>query len=46
MTQRRPNQALHSDRGRILFSRDTTPLQRPRRVNAVVRRGNVRFRRE
>jgi hypothetical protein len=28
-----PNQALHTDRGRILISRDTTPLQRPRRVN-------------
>jgi hypothetical protein len=24
-----PNQALHHDRGRILVSRDTTPLQRP-----------------
>jgi hypothetical protein len=32
-----PNQALHHDRGRILFSRDTTPLQRPRRVNWCVR---------
>src|SRR5262245_40240439 len=32
-----PNQTLHSDRGRILVSRDTTPLQRPRRVNTVVR---------
>jgi len=30
-------QALHADRGRILVLRDTTPLQRPRRVNAVVR---------
>jgi len=28
---------LHHDRGRILVSRDTAPLQRPRRVNAVVR---------
>jgi len=27
---------LHSDRGRILVSRDTTPLQRPRRVNWCV----------
>src|SRR4051794_31285907 len=33
---REPNQALHSDRGRILVSRDTTALQRPRRVNCVV----------
>jgi hypothetical protein len=33
-------QLLHSDRGRILFSRDTTPLQRPRRVNWVVRPRN------
>src|SRR5947209_7734262 len=32
-----PNQTLHSDRGRILVSRDTTPLQRPRRVNYCVR---------
>jgi hypothetical protein len=32
-----PNQALHTDRGRILVSRDTTPLQRPRRVNCCVR---------
>ncbi len=32
-----PNQALHSDRGRIRFSRDTTPLWRPRRVNCCVR---------
>jgi len=31
-----PNQALHHDRGRILVSRDTTPLQRPRRVNWYV----------
>ena len=30
-----PNQALHADRGRILFSRDTTSFQRPRRVNWV-----------
>src|ERR1700731_7622 len=30
-----PNQAL--DRGRILFSRDTSRLQRPRRVNWCVR---------
>jgi len=29
----RPNQALHRDRGRIFVPRDTTPLQRPRRVN-------------
>jgi hypothetical protein len=28
-----PNQLLHTDRGRILVSRDTTPLERPRRVN-------------
>jgi hypothetical protein len=28
-----PNQALHLDRGRILVLGDTTPLQRPRRVN-------------
>src|SRR4029077_4169272 len=33
-----PNQTLHRDRGRILVSRDTTPLQRPRRVNFCVRR--------
>ena len=33
-----PNQALHHDRGRILVSRDTTPLQRPRRVNFFVER--------
>ena len=33
-----PNQALHHDPDRILFSRDTTPLQRPRRVNCYVRR--------
>jgi hypothetical protein len=32
-----PNQALHHDWGRILVSRDTTPLQRPRRVNSCVR---------
>jgi hypothetical protein len=32
-----PNQPLHSDRGRILFLRDTTPLQRPRRVNFFVK---------
>jgi len=32
------NQAFHHDRGRILVSRDTTPLQRPRRVNCCVRR--------
>ena len=32
----RPNQALHRDRGCILVSRDTTPLQRPRRVNSFV----------
>jgi hypothetical protein len=30
-------QALHSDRGRILVSRATAPLQRPRRVNFCVR---------
>jgi hypothetical protein len=35
----RHNQALHHDRDRILVSRDTTPLQRPRRVNCCVRRG-------
>ena len=29
--------ALRRDRGRILFSRDTTPLQLPRRVNYFVR---------
>jgi hypothetical protein len=28
-----PNKPLHRDRGRILVSRDTAPLQRPRRVN-------------
>jgi hypothetical protein len=28
---------LHTDRGRILVSRGTTPLQRPRRVNWSVR---------
>ena len=33
-----PNQALHHDRSRILFSRDNTPLQRPRRVNCCVLR--------
>jgi hypothetical protein len=33
-----PNQTLHSDRGRIHVSRDTTLLQRPRRVNWCVRR--------
>lgn len=32
-----PIKALHHDRGRILDSRDTTPLQRPRRVYWVVR---------
>src|SRR5262245_32215102 len=32
-----PNNELHADRGRILFSRNTTPLQRPRRVNSTVR---------
>lgn len=31
-----PNQTLHSDRGRISESRDTTPLHRPRRVNGCV----------
>ena len=36
------NQALHSDRGRILVSRDTTPLERPRRVNSNVRYHVVR----
>src|SRR5579871_1656747 len=30
-------QALHHDRGRILISHDTTPLQGPRRVNFVGR---------
>src|SRR6516225_542075 len=30
-------QALHHDRGRMLVSRDITPLQRPRRVNWCVR---------
>jgi hypothetical protein len=29
-------QALHTDWGRILVSRDTTPLQRPRRMNCFV----------
>jgi hypothetical protein len=33
-----PNQALHHDRGRILSSRDTTPLQRPLRANWIVSR--------
>jgi hypothetical protein len=37
------NQALHRDRGRILFSRDTTPLQRPRwlslALNKTAKRG-------
>jgi hypothetical protein len=33
-----PNKALHRDRGRILFSRDTAPLQRPPQVNFCVRR--------
>lgn len=32
-----PNQTFHHDRGRVLVSRDTTPLQRPRRVNSSVR---------
>lgn len=32
------NNALHTDRGRIFVSRDTAPLQRPRRVNWCVRR--------
>jgi hypothetical protein len=32
---------LHSDRGRILVLRDTTPLQRPRRVNFFVRLAEV-----
>ena len=36
MTKTMQNQALHRDRGRILVSRDTTPLQRPWRVNCVV----------
>lgn len=31
--QSRPYQTLHGDRGRILVSRDTTPLQRPQQVN-------------
>jgi hypothetical protein len=31
-----PKQALHHDRGRILFSRDSAPLQRPRRGTAKV----------
>jgi hypothetical protein len=30
------NQALHHDLSRILVSRDTMPLQRPRRVNLFV----------
>ena len=30
---RHSNQALHHDRGRMVVSRETTPLQRPRRVN-------------
>jgi len=33
----RPNQTLRRDRGRILVSRGTQSLQRPRRVNLVVR---------
>jgi hypothetical protein len=33
-----PNNALHSDRGRIPFLRDTTPSERPRQVNVVARR--------
>ena len=37
------NQALHSDRGRILVSRDTTPLQRPRRVNCCVQPRTIGF---
>src|SRR5207248_346683 len=37
-----PNKALHSDRGRILVSRDTTSTWRPRRVNWIVRRKEVR----
>jgi hypothetical protein len=32
-----PNQALHSDRGRILFSRETMPLKRPRQLIRNVR---------
>src|SRR5688572_106993 len=38
-----PNQALHTDRGRIPVSRDTTPLQRPRRVNCCVLRLRILF---
>src|SRR5262249_57383926 len=37
----RRNKPLHSDRGRILVSGDTTPLQRPRRVNWSVSRQEV-----
>jgi hypothetical protein len=29
---------LHHDRGRILVSRDTAPLQRPRLLSFIVRR--------
>jgi hypothetical protein len=36
---------LHTDRGRILFSRDTTSLQRPRRANWFFRRGRPAARR-
>src|SRR5262245_11419871 len=32
-----PIKALHHDRGRMLVSRDTTRLERPRRVNWIVR---------
>ena len=38
MTQSRPNQPLHRDRGRILVSRGSCVLQRPRRVKFVVGR--------
>ena len=34
---------MHHDRGRILVSRGTTPLQRPRRVNCCVRRLGYRM---
>lgn len=37
---------MHSDRGRILVSRDTAPLQRPRRVNYFVMQSKRRPLRE
>lgn len=41
-----PNKALHTDQGHILLSRDTTPLQRPRRVNSNVMRSQSMPRRK